>query len=425
MSNGLALSAVTAVLQYYLNELYLTSPPFTSTVAVSCLAPDLVQQSFEQNAAEPENQVNLFLHQVVHNAAWRNVGLPSLAADGTTRLNSPPLALDLHYLLTVYATDFWQAEALLGYALMMLHENPVLLRGDIATALGSLATPFPDHPLTKFLPGSGLADQIEMIKITPETLSREELAWLWTALKADYRPTYPFQVSVVLIQPQQPTTIAPPVLRRHLKVRPIQPAQILEVTPPNKQLAAAPTDTVTVTGEFLSAVTAVSLSNPRYGIEYSVPVTGVTGASFSFVPDASSSHPAGIYSIAAVVTDAAGDIVQTTNSLPLAVAPVLPSQTATPTASAAGPVVNVSFSPNAIEGQTVSLALSTIGSALFNTSVPAQPFTGSVGSLDFVFPPGLPSAALLGRLQIDGVTSLVEVDWTVHPPVFTGPLVTT
>ena len=143
------------------------------------------------------------------------------------------------------------------------------------------------------------------------------------------------------------------------------------------------------------------------------------------MPDATASHPAGIYSIAGVVTDASGNIVQTTNSLPLAVAPVLPSQTATPTASAAGPVVTVSFSPNAIEGQTISLALSTVGSPSFNTSVPAQPFIGSVGSLDFVFPSSLPSAALLGRLQVDGVTSQVEVDWTVHPPTFTGPLVTT
>jgi hypothetical protein len=159
------------------------------------------------------------MHQVMHNPAWRNVDLPSLGADGKTRLTSPPLALDLHYLLTVYATDFWQAEALLGYALMMLHENPVLVRSDISNALQALSTPpepYPGNPLTPFLGSSGLADQVEMIKITPETLGREEMAWLWTALKADYRPTYPFQVSVVLMQPQRQTTAALPVLRRRV-----------------------------------------------------------------------------------------------------------------------------------------------------------------------------------------------------------------
>lgn len=161
MSAGLAISGVTAVLQYYLGELYAANPPFTSAVTVSCLAPDLVQQSFQQNGAEPENQVNLFLHQVMHNPAWRNVDLPSLVADGKTRLISPPLALDLHYLLTVYATNYWQAEALLGYALMMLHENPVLVRNDITNALQALSAapePYPGNPLTPFLGSSGLAE---------------------------------------------------------------------------------------------------------------------------------------------------------------------------------------------------------------------------------------------------------------------------
>jgi Pvc16 N-terminal domain len=424
MSNGLAISGVTAVLQYYLHELYAEpGSPFTSSVNVSCLAPDLVQESFGGNGAEPENQVNLFMHQVMHNAAWRNVDLPSLSADGKTRLTSPPLALDLHYLLTVYATDYWQAEALLGYALMMLHENPVLTRNDISNALQALSTapePYPGNPLTPFLGLSGLADQVEMIKITPETLGREEMAWLWTALKADYRPTYPFQVSVVLMQPQRQTTLALPVLRRRAHAHPIQPARILQVQPPGGQLAAASTDTVTVTGEFLSGVTQVSLSKPRYGIQYPVPVSAATGASFTFVPDLTSSHPAGIYDLAGQFTDSSGAAIQTTNVLPLAVAPVLPPQTT----HAAGGLVNVHFSPNVLEGQSVSLALSSLTTPFFNSSAPAQPFTGSTNSLDFQFPPTLPTGNLLGRLEVDGVTSLVQVNLAAHPPVFTGPMVT-
>jgi hypothetical protein len=428
MSTGLAISGVTAVLQYYLRELYAAAnPPFTSTVTVSCLAPDLVQQSFDDNGQEPENQVNLFLHQVMHNPAWRNVGLPSLDATGQTRLKSPPLALDLHYLLTVYATDYWQAEALLGYALLMLHENPVLVRNDISTALQALSTspePYPGNPLTPYLGSSGLADQVEMIKITPETLGREEMAWLWTALKADYRPTYPFQVSVVLIQPQLQTTLALPVLRRIVKAQPVRPAQILQVQPPGNQLAAAPTDRVTVTGEFLSGVTQVALSNPRYAIQYTVPVTAPTNGSFQFVPDQAATFPAGIYNLEAQFTDSAGAIVQSTNTLPIAVAPVLPTQTATVATGVAGALVTVSFTPNALEGQDVSLALSAIPPAPpFNSSAPAQPFTGSTGSLSFLFPATLPSGTLLGRLRVDGVTSQVQVG-TTHPPTFTGPLVT-
>jgi hypothetical protein len=408
MSSGLAISGVTAVLQYYLNQLY-TSPPFTAgSVTVSSVAPDLVQQNFENNATEPENQVNLFLHQVTHNAAWRNVDLPSLAADGKTRMTSPPLALDLHYLLTAYATDPWQAEALLGYGLLLLHENPVLVRTDITTALQNLNTLYPTNVLLSPLGACGLADQVEMIKITPETLGREELAWLWTALKADYRLTFPFQVSVVLMQPQQATTLALPVLHRRLKVQPIQPAQILQVLAPLGQIVAAPTDTVTVTGENLGRVTQVSLTNARYRIQYTAAVTAPIATSFTFVPN----HPlAGVYDLEAQFTDASNAVVQATNTLPVALAPVLL------TAKAAGNQVTATFEPNVVEGQTVSLA---VGSS----TAPAPPFTGSVGSLDFVFAT-LPALPALGRLQVDGVTSQVQVDWHAHPPTFTGPMVTT
>ena len=218
MSDALAISGVSAVLQYYLYNMYASLPStmFGGTVTLTSQAPDQVQNSFG-GASAAENQVNLFLHQVTYNAAWRNVGLPSLAADGQTRLKSPPLALDLHYLLTVYGSTDWQAEGLLGYALMLLHENPVLTREDISYALAHLSS---SNSLSSALATSGLADQVELLKITPATLGREEMAWLWTALKADYRPTFPFQVSVVLIQPQLSTSLALPVLRRWVQANP-------------------------------------------------------------------------------------------------------------------------------------------------------------------------------------------------------------
>ena len=95
-----------------------------------------MQEAFTPGS--PENQVNIFLHQVTHNVGWRNQDLPSVAADGRRRLSNPPLALDLHYLLTAYGSADWQAEALLGFALLMLHENPVLTRNDISNAIGKL-----------------------------------------------------------------------------------------------------------------------------------------------------------------------------------------------------------------------------------------------------------------------------------------------
>jgi len=446
MSSALAISAVSAVLQFYLQNIYgPLHAMFGGTITVSSQAPDLVQTKFN-NLTAFENQVNLFLHQVTYNPAWRNVGLPSLQADGQTLGQSPPLALDLHYLLTVYGSEDWQAEGLLGYALMMFHQNPVLSRSDINFALENLPA---GNNLNTPLQSSGLADQIEMIKITPATLGREEMAWLWTALKADYRPTFPFTVGVVLLQPPQNISLALPVIRRRFKAMTMQPAQILEAAPPNKQPAAELTDMVTVTGEFLANVTQASLSNARLGIQFAVPVSNLTANSFTCVPGAQTTYPngipAGVYLLAAQIlapnsTPAEVIIQQTTNQLPVALAPTLTAQAVSLVANPDGtPTVLLTIAgiaPGVSEGQTVMLSLSSLTvpappGVLYNMSAslsaPKLPLgQTSWTSLTFEFPNTLPAGqSYLGRLSVDGVSSIVGVDWHAHPPVFTGPTVTT
>lgn len=444
MSNALAIAGVTAVLQYYFNNLYVgVANNFPSTVTVSCLAPDQVQNSIVGGKPDAENQVNLFLHQVTHNAAWRNVDLASMSADGARRLGNPPLALNLHYLLTVYGSDYWQAEALLGYALMMLQEASVLTRQDIADAITALTTspvPYPSNKLTGFLNTSGLSDQVEMIKITPESLSREEMAWLWTALKADYRPTFPFQVSVVLMQPELASSFALPVLKTVFGPStqptqgpaPMQPAQILQVQTPSGQAGALPGDTVTVTGEFLTGATQVSLSNALLGSPLTAPAANVQGNSLTFkLPSGSpGQYPAGVYDLAVQFMDSTNTIaLQATNSLPFGIAPYLPaSQTLVSGPSGSGTLVTLgSLNPYAWPGQTVVLALSTTSIPLLSVSAQAQPIIGTapVASLNFLFDETLStSVKLLARLQVDGVTSVVTADLNVFPPTFTGPWVT-
>ena len=430
MSDPLAISGVSAVLQFYLFNMYTpVSSAFGGQPTVTSQAPDLVQQAL----TKPENQVNLFLHQVTYNAAWRNVSLPSVAADGKTRLKSPPLALDLHYLLTAYGSADWQAEGLLGYALTMFHENSIITRDDIRFALQNLPG---SNNMISSLKNSTLADQVEMIKITPATLGREEMAWLWTALKADYRPTFPFQVSVVLIQPQRDTTLALPVLFRTLKATPIQPAQLLAILVPNGQTAAAFTDTVTVTGEFLTSISQVSLIHPRFGLQFPVSLSKITTTSFQCVPGSQTKYPAGvppgIYNVVGQFLDPANnDVVQSTNTLPIGLAPTLPTQTQAATLNADGTfTVTIDFTPSVWEGQEVSLSLSSLTAPpppdpLFTMTVPALPFTGNNNtSLQFQLPASFPAGTYLGRLTVDGVTSQVQVDWVPPPPVFTGPMVT-
>ena len=87
------------------------------------------------------------------------------------RLTNAPLALDLHYLLSVYSSGDLHAEILLGYAMQLLHEMPVLTRDAIRTALN----PSPDvgtslPPALRALVDSGLEDQVELIKLDAAVL---------------------------------------------------------------------------------------------------------------------------------------------------------------------------------------------------------------------------------------------------------------
>ena len=116
-------------------------------------------------------RLNLFLYQVTPNAAWRNVDLPSRDANGR-RVSNPPLALDLHYLLTAYGVADLQAEVLLGYGMQLLHENPVLSREAIRTALNPSPVSGALLPsVYQALRSADLAEQVELLKITPSAMN--------------------------------------------------------------------------------------------------------------------------------------------------------------------------------------------------------------------------------------------------------------
>jgi hypothetical protein len=422
MSTAMGIAAVTAVLENLLNGVFNPGAGL-GTVKVTAVAPDIIQGTLTANDATL--QVNLFLHQVIPNASWRNMGLASLAADGVTRLKNPPLALDLHYLLTTYASADCEAEALLGYAVQFLHENPVLARNDIRNNLGSL----PSNPsLSALLAASGLGDQVEMIKITPASLSREEVAWLWTALKADYRPTFPFQVSVVLIQAENPLSSGLPVLERQITALPnlsTQTATITEADFPNGQPAGCLGDVVTVLGGNLLSSSAVVLVNSRVGVQQTITaVSAVSPGSFKFtLPNPAqpntSDLPAGVYLLSA--QSGSGPALLTSNGLPMAIAPKLSAASVPATlASGASVGLTVTCAPYVRAGQEVSLLIG-------GQEAQAHPIvapTTRTNTPSFTFlnlqPTGV---AVPVRLRVDGIES-PSINMTAVPPAFSGPLLT-
>lgn len=430
MSTALGISAVTAVLQYLFNQIYNASA--LGTVSITAVAPDVAQANLGSDSST-QLQVNLFLHQVTLNPALRNIGLPVLAADGSTKLKDPPVALDLHYLLTAYASYDTGAEALLGYGVQFLVQNPVLTRAQINAAFLPQNLPSSSkNPLASSLGLAGLSQQIEMVKIIPATLGREEIAWLWTALKADYRPTFPFQASVVLVQSQNPVQSALPVLKRSVSAQAnlLSPfGTLTAVSPPRNQPAASLGDTVTVQGANLSNAINVVLINSRLGVQQTIPaLTAGSGSSLQFTvpnppppvpPAAPTDLPAGVYLLAAQVANGA-DLIST-NSLPFAIAPKIttpPPSLITPDAEGKA-TISITCAPFLRPGQEVSLIL---GSA----SAPASPFINPTNKPSFTFsslaPASPPSPPLPVRLRVDGIDSPI-IDMTQTPPVFSGPTV--
>ena len=174
MANGFALPALGHVLRHLLIN---AAPDCdlnflgASGWQVSMLAPDQIKRG----DADPPS-LNLYLYQVAPNLDWRNRAVRT-DDDSGERTSTRQLALDLRYLVTAYGSKAYQAETLLGHALLALHDHPLLTRDYIAE---SLALPVPSVAIDKHLAASGLAEEVEPIRLLIGKLSADDLARPWS-----------------------------------------------------------------------------------------------------------------------------------------------------------------------------------------------------------------------------------------------------
>jgi uncharacterized protein DUF4255 len=429
MSTALAIAGVTAVLRDLLNDGLINhniSGTLGSSVTVSVLAPDRVVPA---NGTET-SQINLFLYLVTPNPGWRNEQLPSRDGTGRVRLANAPLALDLHYLLSVYSNGDLHAEILLGYAMQLLHEMPVLTRDAIRTALNpspNVGTALP--PALRALVDSGLEDQIELIKLTPQYLNTEEMSKLWTAMQSHFRPTAAYAASVVLIQALQPTRAPLPVLSRGpvdpvtkrdrgVSVSPslVPPVPMLtKIVPPLHQPVARIGDTIDLQGrDFDGTNREVRLVNDRFDIDTIIPALAppVTGASglVQFRLDASlaATLPVAVYGVTVRVVRAGETNARETNRLSMVLAPQMTNLPLAVARDGAGTAsFTIDFVPVLRAGQTAVLALG-------QTEYLPQTAGSPSASLAFAIP-NAPVASLLARLRIDAIESPI-IDLSKEPP---------
>lgn len=213
MSNHLAIATVTASLAQALQAEVERDVAGTT---VTTLRPDAA------NAELGGTRVNIYLYQVTPNAAWRNADLPTRADNGRL-MQKPRVALDLHYLLTFYGNETQhEPQRMLGSAVRALHSRPVLSRDQIRRTINSPALPF--------LALSNLAEDIELVKFTPTSLSLEELSKLWAVFfQTQYTLSVTYQGTVVLIETDDTPSSSLPVLDTGISVVPFRAPVIQEI----------------------------------------------------------------------------------------------------------------------------------------------------------------------------------------------------
>src|SRR6185437_12405922 len=104
MSNVLAIAATTRTLRNLLLARIPALDAELSDLEVTLQPPDIARKGISKS------QLNLFLFQVVTNAAWSNLDMPGRVRPGETA--PPALALNLHYLITAWGRGDSDSDAL-------------------------------------------------------------------------------------------------------------------------------------------------------------------------------------------------------------------------------------------------------------------------------------------------------------------------
>jgi hypothetical protein len=421
MSTALAIAGVTQILRDLINDAMIdadVSGTLGGNVNVRARAPDLVEEEIQ----EGESVLNMFMHRISLNTGLANQVLPTRDANGD-RVANTPLAIDLHYLVSAYGAADLHAEILLGHVLQILHEHPVIGREEIRTALDSLPLIGGDlPPALQSLANTGLADQLEQIRISPTYLSLDEQSKLWTACAASLRSSAAYVVTVLLIEATRPSRNPLPVLTLgvgHSGVT-LEPAlvppypAITGLTLPFGQPSVRLGDTIILRGHHLGGNPVVArFTNPRFEDPILVPVPAIAVSDRQIevqIPNAAANWGAGPFTIELEVQLVGEPAPRRTNGFGLAIAPVMGLP---PAAIARAPDDSVSIDldvvPRVRPGQIVTL---TVGSR----EAVADALPAPADQLHFRFET-LPAGNQPARLRVDGVDSWL-IDRTQRPPVF-------
>lgn len=140
-----------------------------------------------------EEGISLFLYRVTVNGSLRNLP-PRLAPDGNRY--RPSLPLDLHYLLSAWASDPDQQQRLLGWSMRAMEDLPILP--------ASILNHYIDHHET--------FRSEEAVELVCDPLPLQDLTAVWDKLKPKYQTSATYVARMIAID-STVKLVEPPIVQ--------------------------------------------------------------------------------------------------------------------------------------------------------------------------------------------------------------------
>jgi len=250
MSNTIAIPAVTAsivaIVQARMNA--------AGLVATPSVAPGTLDSGSAPCVA-------VHLYRVERNGYRDNEQLATRASDGQLR-QTPRAALDLHYLLAFHGTDEYETHRLMAIAAAGLAATPDISRALVAS-VGSTYVG---------AAGNDLADADELVRVTPESISVDEISRLWALYQPDtFRPTLGYSAGPVIVDADETPGTVLPVAGFALGARPLSSPRLDAVAGPDGPGAPITASAAAISLSLLGAALA-----PRPGEALEVLIDGVS-----------------------------------------------------------------------------------------------------------------------------------------------------
>ena len=361
-------------------------------------------------------RLNLYLYHLTENGYLKNQEIPGEGYPGA--YGSPPLSLDLNYIVTAFGSSDtgadadMQAQFILGDAMRVLHDTAI-----ISPDLMQVKSP------GKSILDPTLVGAFEQVKVMLLPKALEEITKIWTALpNVNFRRSVIYEVCVVQVQSQLPRHQALQVRQRRVYAMPMQSPQIQQifVQPPPQGI----TTTAAEEGETLRLL-GFNLNAPNTAVEMDqVPGSIATlqpGLIDVVIPTGQLN--AGLHGLRVVqgvsVTVERGQPPEqiaafSSNSVAFQLIPKITG----PASPLPGGIVSVPVDPAVVWTQTTELMLGDFVVA----AVPPAPGNPPANAVQFQLPQPpaapIPTGTYLMRLRVDGAESRLQVDTNPASPTY-------